>query len=90
MHGGHEQQGSPLGERCASEEREQVVIVGDRSTDGGVGAAAVTFDDRGETPEVVSQRLLDEHGGQKLAGSSGLIAPKKNHNSTSVPRAPTP
>ena len=90
VHGGQEQQGTPLGERRAGEEREQVVVVGDGAADDGVGAAAVTLDDRGEASEVVGQRLLDEHGGQKLAGSSGVTAPKKNHNSTSVPTAPTP
>jgi hypothetical protein len=89
VHGGQEQQRTSLGEWRAIEEREQVVIVGDGATDGGVGAATVTLDDRGEAPEVVSERLL-EHRCQKLAGSSGVIAPKKNHSSTSVPTAPTP
>jgi hypothetical protein len=48
------------------------------------------LDHGGKAPEVVGQRLLDEHGGQKLAGSSGLMAPKKNQSNTSVPTAPTP
>ena len=63
MHGGQEQQGAPLGERRAVEERQHVVVVGDAAADGGVGGAAVTLDDCGEAPEVVGQRLLDEHGG---------------------------
>ena len=62
VHGRQEQQRTPLGERCASEERQQVVIVCDSATDGRVSGAAVTFDHRSEAPEVVGQRLLDEHG----------------------------
>ena len=63
MHGRQEQEGTSLGERRAIEEREQVVIVGDRAADGGVGGAAVTLDHGGEAAEVVGQWLLDEHGG---------------------------
>ena len=50
----------------------------------GVGGAAVALDRGGEGPEMVGQRLFDGMG-QKLAGSSGLTAPKKNHSRTSVP-----
>ncbi len=63
MHRRQEQQGTPLGEWRAGEERQQVVIVGNRAADGGVGGAAVSLDHRGEAPEVVGQWLLDEHGG---------------------------
>jgi hypothetical protein len=62
VHGRQEQQGTPLGKRRASEERKEVVIVGCPAADGGVGGAAVTLDHGGEAPEVVGQRLLDEHG----------------------------
>ena len=37
-----------LGERCAVEQRQDVVVVGDGSADGGVGGTAVTFDSGGK------------------------------------------
>ena len=63
VHSCQEQKGTPLWEWCAIEERQQVVMVGDRAADGGVGRTAVTLDHGGEASEVVGQRLFDEHGG---------------------------
>jgi hypothetical protein len=63
VHRRQEQEGTSLGERRATEERQQVVFLGDRAADGGVGGPAVTFDHGGEAAEVVGQWLIDQHAG---------------------------
>ena len=61
VHGRQQQEGPPLGERRAVEEREHDVVVGHAAADGRVGGAAVALGHGGEAPEVVGQGLFDEH-----------------------------
>ena len=82
MHGGQQEEGPALGQRRAVEQRQHLDVVGHAPADGGIGGAAVALGHGGEPPEVIGQRLLDEHAAQKLAGSSGLTAPKKNQSRT--------
>jgi hypothetical protein len=63
VHSRQEQEGTSLGEWRAIEERQQIVIVGDRAADGGVGGPAVTLDHGSEALEVVGQWFFDEHAG---------------------------
>ena len=91
VHGGEQQERAPLGERSVVEQREDACVVGDAAADGWVDGAAVTLDHGGEGRGSGRPAAARRARGQKLAGSSGLTAPKKNQSSTSMPtRADAP
>ena len=71
MHRSEKEQGASLREWRAVEERQDLLIVGDGTADGGVGGAAVPFDGGGKAPEVVGQGLLDEHAARSWRGGAG-------------------
>ena len=75
MHRGEEEQGAPLRGRSGLEKGKDLLVVRDATADGRVGGAPVPLDHSGEPEEVLGHRQV-EHG-QKLAGRSGLTAPKK-------------
>ena len=90
MHRSQEQDGPSLGRRGRIEQGQHRRVFGDGPADGRVGDPPVVLDRRGEGAEVVRQRQVDDHAAQKLAGRSGLSAPKKNHSRTSAATVPAP
>ena len=89
MHGGKKKEWPPLRKGSAVEQGKDTCIVGHTSTDLRVDEPAVALDGGGEAAEVVGQRQL-EHAGQKLAGSRGLMAPKKKQRRTRRPTGRPP
>ncbi len=78
VHRGQQDEGTALGQGCVVEDGQHLVVLRHVAADGRVDGAPVTLGHGGEGAEVVGQRLVDEHAGpQKLAGRSGLTAPKK-------------
>ena len=71
VHGRQQQERPALGEWCSVEEGEHLVIFGHGPADDRVGGAAVPLDDRSEGPEMVGQRLFDEHGVRSWRGAAG-------------------
>ena len=78
VHRGEQDERTALGQGCVVKDGQHLVVLRHVTADGRIDGAPVTLGQGGEGAEVVGQRLVDEHAGpQKLAGRSGLTAPKK-------------